>query len=55
MAKATCKRCGQEGLIWRQSKKGNWYLSDPQKIWQGKTCMVESRLLQFRLLIDAKN
>jgi hypothetical protein len=32
MAKATCKRCGQEGLIWRQSKKGNWYLSDPQTI-----------------------
>ena len=32
MAKATCKRCGQEGLSWRQSKKGNWYLSDPATI-----------------------
>jgi hypothetical protein len=28
----TCQRCGQEGLVWRQSKKGNWYLSDPKTI-----------------------
>ena len=27
-----CKKCGKTGLVWRQSKKGNWYLSDPQTI-----------------------
>ena len=32
MAQVTCKKCGQEGLSWRQSKKGNWYLSDPKTI-----------------------
>ena len=31
---AKCKRCGCEGLVWRQSKKGNWYLG-VEKIWQG--------------------
>jgi hypothetical protein len=28
----SCNRCGQEGLVWRQSKKGKWYLSEPQQI-----------------------
>lgn len=28
----TCNRCGKQNLVWRQSKKGNWYLSDPQTI-----------------------
>lgn len=32
MKSVTCKKCGQEGLSWRQSKKGKWYLSDPQTI-----------------------
>jgi hypothetical protein len=32
MKYATCKRCGHENLIWAQSKKGNWYLSDPKTI-----------------------
>jgi hypothetical protein len=32
MKKITCNKCGQEDLVWRQSKKGNWYLSDPQTI-----------------------
>ena len=31
---AKCKRCGCEGLVWRQSKKGNWYLG-VEKLWQG--------------------
>ena len=29
---ATCKRCGTENLVWRQSKKGNWYLAEPKEI-----------------------
>jgi hypothetical protein len=33
MAKnVTCKKCGQEGLFWRQSKKGNWYLCEPDYV-----------------------
>jgi hypothetical protein len=23
----TCNRCGAEGLVWRKSKAGNWYLA----------------------------
>lgn len=29
-----CNRCGKAGLVWKQSKKGNWYLAVEQK-WQG--------------------
>jgi hypothetical protein len=29
---ATCKRCATTNLVWRQSKKGNWYLSEPATI-----------------------
>jgi hypothetical protein len=32
MATTTCKRCGRHNLVWAQSKKGNWYLSDPKTI-----------------------
>jgi hypothetical protein len=32
MSTATCKRCGRHNLVWAQSKKGNWYLSDPKTI-----------------------
>jgi hypothetical protein len=28
----TCKKCGTQNLAWKQSKKGNWYLSDPKTI-----------------------
>ena len=31
---AKCKRCGCEGLVWKQSKKQKWYLA-VEKIWQG--------------------
>lgn len=31
---AKCNRCGGEGFVWRQSKKGNWYMAVEQK-WQG--------------------
>jgi hypothetical protein len=27
-----CNRCGKQNLVWRQSKKGNWYLADPQTV-----------------------
>ena len=30
----SCNRCGQAGLVWKQSKKGNWYLAVEQR-WQG--------------------
>jgi hypothetical protein len=26
-----CDKCGQAGLVWRQSVKGNWYLADPRR------------------------
>ena len=29
---AKCKKCATENLVWRQSKKGNWYLSEPATI-----------------------
>jgi hypothetical protein len=29
---AVCKKCAKENLVWRQSKKGNWYLSEPATI-----------------------
>ena len=29
-----CNRCGQAGLVWKQSKKGNRYLA-VEKNWQG--------------------
>jgi ribosomal protein S27E len=29
---AKCNKCGKENLVWNQSKKGNWYLSDPATI-----------------------
>ena len=32
MKSVTCKKCGQEGLYWRQSKKGKWYLSEPDYV-----------------------
>ena len=33
MRKTTkCNKCQAENLIWIQSKKGNWYLSDPDYI-----------------------
>lgn len=32
MKTTTCKKCGTVGLVWRQSAKGNWYLSDPKTI-----------------------
>lgn len=28
----SCNKCGKDGLVWRQSKKGNWYLSEPATI-----------------------
>ena len=28
----SCNKCGQKGLVWRMSKKGNWYLSEPGTI-----------------------
>ena len=31
---AKCKKCGCEGLVWKQSKKGNWYLG-VEKLLQG--------------------
>jgi hypothetical protein len=31
---AQCNRCGEEGFVWRQSKKGNWYMAVEEK-WQG--------------------
>ena len=31
---AKCEKCGCEGLVWKQSKKGNWYLG-LEKLWQG--------------------
>jgi hypothetical protein len=30
----TCNKCGVGGLIWKQSKKGNWYLAT-ETTWQG--------------------
>jgi len=38
---AKCKRCGCDGLIWKQSKKGNWYLG-VEKLWQGDMGGVRS-------------
>jgi hypothetical protein len=32
MKTTTCKRCGRHNLVWAQSKKGNWYLSDPKAV-----------------------
>jgi hypothetical protein len=32
MKTKSCNKCGKEGLVWRQSKKGNWYLSEPASI-----------------------
>ncbi len=32
MNTTTCKRCGRHNLVWAQSKKGNWYLSDPKAV-----------------------
>lgn len=32
MKQVTCKRCGQEGLYWRQSVKGKWYLCEPDYV-----------------------
>lgn len=29
---AKCNRCGVDGFVWRQSKKGNWYMADPKTI-----------------------
>ena len=31
---AKCYRCDGEGFVWRQSKKGNWYMAVEKK-WQG--------------------
>ncbi len=31
----TCKSCGTENLVWVKSKKGNWYLSDPDFVTFG--------------------
>lgn len=28
----SCNKCGKDGLVWRQSKKGNWYLAEPATI-----------------------
>ncbi len=38
---AKCKRCGCEGLVWKQSKKQKWYLA-VEKIWQGDMGGVRS-------------
>jgi len=32
MKTTTCKKCGTQNLVWRQSIKGNWYLSDPRTV-----------------------
>lgn len=29
MKTTTCKKCGTQNLVWRQSVKGNWYLANP--------------------------
>jgi hypothetical protein len=34
MSEKQCAKCGQNGLVWAQSKKGNWYLAVPKK-WVG--------------------
>jgi len=31
MNTTTCNRCGTHNLVWSQSVKGNWYLSNPQR------------------------
>lgn len=31
MKTTTCKKCGTQNLVWRESAKGNWYLSDPRR------------------------
>jgi hypothetical protein len=30
MKYSRCDKCFKENLVWAQSKKGNWYLSDPK-------------------------
>lgn len=32
MKTTTCKKCGAQNLVWRQSVKGNWYLANPRTI-----------------------
>jgi hypothetical protein len=34
MSEKVCAKCGQSGLLWAQSKKGNWYLAVPKQ-WIG--------------------
>lgn len=36
MKQVTCKRCGQEGLYWKQSVKGKWYLCQPDYVEFGE-------------------
>jgi hypothetical protein len=57
----SCNRCGANGLVWKQSKKGNWYLAT-QSTWTGDMggfatyypahrCKVEENIIDG----DAKN
>lgn len=45
MAQVTCKRCGQEGLYWRQSVKGKWYLCEPDYV--GTKSIYKQKLIPF--------
>ena len=45
MKQVTCKRCGQEGLYWRQSVKGKWYLCEPDYV--STKSIYKNKLIPF--------
>jgi ssDNA-binding Zn-finger/Zn-ribbon topoisomerase 1 len=33
MKTKNCIKCGKEDLVWKQSKKGKWYLAETKEWW----------------------